>query len=187
VYEEEQVMLYDEFSKLNCRFSFASDLWTNRGRDRGFMALTTHYIDDSWRLKKRIIVFSPLPSPHTGKSIAQAILDKLVLWNLDKKLFCLVLDNASSNDAAIKEFLRSPLAANMPADGNIFHQRCGCHILNLIVQTGLLVLNDEVKNIRETMKYIKHSQGRMERFKLAVAQVTFILFLFQLYLQYFAT
>jgi hypothetical protein len=45
----------------------------------------------------------------------------------------------------------------LPADGNIFHQMCGCHILNLIVQDGLSVLSDEIHNIHETMKYIRHS------------------------------
>jgi hypothetical protein len=28
------------------RVSFTSDLWTSNSRDRGFMALTCHYIDD---------------------------------------------------------------------------------------------------------------------------------------------
>ncbi|KAJ1696633.1 hypothetical protein LUZ63_005145 [Rhynchospora breviuscula] len=58
----------------------------------------------------------------------------------------------------------------LPVDGSVFHQRCGCHILNLVVQDGLSVLSDEIKKVRETMKYLRHSQARMERFKLASAQ-----------------
>jgi hypothetical protein len=171
IYEEERANLYELFGKLDCRFSFTSDLWTNKGKDRGFMALTCHYIDDSWNLRKRIINFTLLPSPHTGLNIAQAIHDKLVLWNLDKKVFCLVLDNSSANDASIKALLNTPLKNELPANGCIFHQRCGCHILNLIVQDGLNVLCEEINNIRETMKYIRHSQPRMEKFSLAAAQV----------------
>ncbi|KAJ1691751.1 hypothetical protein LUZ63_015906 [Rhynchospora breviuscula] len=167
----EKDMLYDLFSKLDCRFSFTSDLWSNKGRDRGFMALTCHYIDESWKLHKRVIAFSPLPSPHTGKNIADAIYEKLVLWNLDKKALCLVLDGSSANEACVKEMLSGPILDTLPADGQLFHQRCGCHILNLIVQDGLAVLDDEIKTIRETMKYIRHSQSRMEKFKRAAAQV----------------
>jgi hypothetical protein len=108
---------------------------------------------------------------HTGKNISQAIHDNLVLWNLDKKALCLVLDNSSTNDACIRELLNTPIKDELPANGLIFHQRCGCHILNLIVQDGLSVLCDEIKNIRETMKYIRHSQPRMEKFRLAATQI----------------
>jgi hypothetical protein len=47
IYEEERINLYELFGKLYCRFSFTSDLWTNKGKDKGFMALTCHYIDNS--------------------------------------------------------------------------------------------------------------------------------------------
>ncbi|KAJ1697552.1 hypothetical protein LUZ63_006064 [Rhynchospora breviuscula] len=135
------------------------------------MAITCHYIDEKWMLRKRIITFMPLPSPHTGKHIADAFYEKLVLWNLDKRAFCLVLDNASSNDSCINElFGKTPILDDLPVDGKVFHQRCGCHILNLIVQDGLSVLKDEIRDIRDTMKYIRHSQARMEKFKLACSQ-----------------
>ncbi|KAJ4808891.1 Zinc finger BED domain-containing protein DAYSLEEPER [Rhynchospora pubera] len=94
------------------------------------------------------------------------------MWNLDKRAFCLVLDNASSNDACIKElFASTSIKDDLPVQGKLFHQRCGCHILNLIVQDGLDTLDDEINGVRNTMKYIRHSQARMEKFKLACSQV----------------
>ncbi|KAJ1700978.1 hypothetical protein LUZ63_000757 [Rhynchospora breviuscula] len=86
------------------------------------------------------------------------------------RAFSLVLDNASSNDACIRQFMDGPMRDALPVDGSVFHQRCGCHILNLVVQDGLSVLSDEIKKVRETMKYLRHSQARMEMFKLASAQ-----------------
>ncbi|KAJ3688631.1 hypothetical protein LUZ61_017795 [Rhynchospora tenuis] len=172
VYEEEKLKLYELFGRMDCKVSFTSDLWTCKGKDRGFMALTCHYIDDDWKLRKRLLTFTPMPSPHTGKHISEAIYDKLVLWNLDKKTFSLVLDNASANDAAIRDLLsKSHFRKNLPCDGQIFHLRCGCHILNLIVQDGLSVMSGKIDAIRETMKYIRHSQSRMEKFKFAASQV----------------
>ncbi|KAJ3706101.1 hypothetical protein LUZ61_009806 [Rhynchospora tenuis] len=89
----------------------------------------------------------------------------------DKRAFCLVLDNASSNDACIKElFASTSIKDDLPIEGKLFHQRCGCHILNLIVQDGLDQLDDVIKEIRNTMKYIRHSQSRMEKFKIACSQ-----------------
>jgi hypothetical protein len=112
--------------------------------------------------------FIPLSSPHTGKHICQVIYGKLVEWNLDKIIFSLVLNNSSANDTCIKELLAITSIKNvLPADETIFHLRCGCHILNLIVQDGLGVLSDEIKKIRETLKYIRHSQSKMEKFHLA--------------------
>ena len=46
-------------------------------------------------------------------------------------------------------------------DGIFFPVCCGAHILNLIVQEGLKVIDDSVINIRETMKYLKGSESRM--------------------------
>jgi hypothetical protein len=39
-------------------------------------------------------------------------------------------------------------------------------------------LCDEIRNIHKTMKYIRHSQLRMEKFKLAT---THVIFLFSIY------
>jgi hypothetical protein len=134
VYAEEQSILYEKFEKLDCRFSFTSDLWTNKGRDRGFMALTCHYIDEKWQLRKRVIAFAPLETPHTGVAIADAIFERLVLWNLDKKILCLVLDSSSANDACIREILSDPtIKATLPVDGDIFHQRFSLFLYFLLV------------------------------------------------------
>ncbi|KAJ1701665.1 hypothetical protein LUZ63_001444 [Rhynchospora breviuscula] len=172
IYEEERVELYELLDKLDCKFSFTGDLWISEGRDRSFMSLTCHYIDENWVLRKRIIGFTPLPSPYTGSNIAQAIYAKLVYWNLNKKILSLVLDNSSVNDVCVRKLLSTtPIKNVLPADGSIFQLRCGCHILNLIVQDGLDVLSNEITKIRETMKYIRHSQQRMKKLRLAASQV----------------
>ncbi|KAJ3687116.1 hypothetical protein LUZ61_016280 [Rhynchospora tenuis] len=109
---------------------------------------------------------------------------KVVIWKFDQALcrknfaimvivheaFSLVLDNASSNDGCIRELLSGPMSDNLPMNGEVFHQRCGCHILNLVVDAGLSVVGDQISKVRETMKFLRHSQARMERFQLASSQ-----------------
>jgi hypothetical protein len=43
--------------------------------------------------------------------------------------------------------------------------RCSAHVLNLIVHEGLKVVGDALEKIRENVKYVKSSEGRMNNFK----------------------
>ncbi|KAJ3699510.1 hypothetical protein LUZ61_003215 [Rhynchospora tenuis] len=70
----------------------------------------------------------------------------------DKRAFSLVLGNASSNDACIRELMNGPMIGNLPVDGQVFHQRCGCHILNLVVQDGLSVVDGEISKAKIPFK-----------------------------------
>ncbi|XP_045811354.1 zinc finger BED domain-containing protein RICESLEEPER 2-like [Trifolium pratense] len=48
--------------------------------------------------------------------------------------------------------------------GSLFHVRCCAHILNLLVQDGLSKIKDTIFNIRESVKYINHNDGRLKAF-----------------------
>ena len=54
IHKDEKDVLYEVLEKLNSKVSCTSDLWTNKKGDKGFMALTCHYIDPMWVLRKRI-------------------------------------------------------------------------------------------------------------------------------------
>jgi len=84
-----------------------SNCWTSINTD-GYISLTAHYIDSSWTLRKIILNFSLLPPPHNGVSIAEKILLLWKDWGIDKKVMCLTVDNASSNDVCV-DMLKSQL------------------------------------------------------------------------------
>ncbi|KAK2662684.1 hypothetical protein Ddye_001258 [Dipteronia dyeriana] len=55
-------------------------------------------------------------------------------YEITYRIFSITLDNASVNTSSIALFV----ARNIPQDGGyFFHQRCACHIINLVVQAGL--------------------------------------------------
>ncbi|KAA8519979.1 hypothetical protein F0562_014235 [Nyssa sinensis] len=56
--------------------------------------------------------------------------------------------------------------------GEFFHVRCGAHILNLIVQAGLKVIDEAVNKIRESVKYVRGSEGRKIKFAECIAQLS---------------
>ena len=83
----------------------------------------------------------------------------------------MTLDNASSNDSMqniLKEMLT--LQNGLLCDGDFFHVSCYAHILNLIVQEGLKVAKEALHKIRESVKYVKASKGRLRQFHKCVEE-----------------
>lgn len=50
-------------------------------------------------------------------------------------------------------------------DGKLLHMRCSCHIINLIVKSGLKYLNKSVESIRNCVQYIHSSGARLDQFR----------------------
>ncbi|XP_021596634.1 zinc finger BED domain-containing protein RICESLEEPER 2-like [Manihot esculenta] len=128
------------------------------------MCITAHFIDNDWKLHKRIISFCPISS-HKGEALGRAIETCLLEWGLDK-VFTITVDNASSNDVAIS-YLKKKLAnwGVSVANSTYLHMRCMAHIINLVVQDGLKDVNDSVMKVRDAVRYIRSSPARLKRFK----------------------
>lgn len=58
------------------------------------------------------------------------------------------------------------------SNGDYLHMRCCAHIINLIVQDGLKAIEGELYKIRESVKYVKASQGRKQKFLECVNQMS---------------
>ncbi|XP_072990304.1 zinc finger BED domain-containing protein RICESLEEPER 2-like [Typha latifolia] len=146
------------------RISLTSDLWTSN-QNIGYMSLTAHFVDFDWTLQKRIINFCQLEPPHTGVAISDAIIDCLIAWEIEDKVSTITLDNASANDVAAKTIMNNfQVRDKLYFKGLIFHVRCCAHILNLVVQDGIHVIQDVIENIRCSVTYLKKSPSRMYKF-----------------------
>lgn len=87
-------------------------------------------------------------------------------------MFSITLDNASRNEAFVNTLKAQLKLRNALLNkGEFFHIRCCADILNLIVQEGFKEMDESVVKIRESVKYIKGSQGRKEKFKECITQV----------------
>lgn len=64
IFHNEKNRLFDYFSSLNCRFSCTMDVWTSN-QNKGYLCVTCHFIDDEWKIHKRIINFMHLEGRHT--------------------------------------------------------------------------------------------------------------------------
>lgn len=108
--------------------------------------------------------------PHDGESLFRFILQLIMEWNLDKKLFSMVVDNASANDSMVRH-LKSWLSDRVPCAGDFFHVRCSAHILNLVVQDGLNLIRPLLDDIRGTVRYLNKSPYGKQKFDLVVSQL----------------
>lgn len=153
-----------ELAKVGNRICLTCDVWRSISIE-GYICLTAHYVDDSWKLKSKILSFCAMPPPHSGFELAKKVISCLEDWGIEKKIFSLTLDNASANDN-MQSILRDQLSSRhgLLCDGEFFHIRCSAHILNLIVQDGLKFIEGALHKIRETVKWIKWSEGRKDMF-----------------------
>jgi hypothetical protein len=111
-------------------------------------------------------------TPHNGATMFNVLLKTLQDWNIEDKLFSITVDNASVNGTMIDNLRDNLVGKSMlHSEGALLHIRCACHVLNLIVQDGLKAVKCVIDNIRESVKYIKSSQTRLDNFKEVVERV----------------
>ncbi|KAL7174274.1 hypothetical protein ACSBR2_033518 [Camellia fascicularis] len=55
IYDQEKEKTLIKVEKSSSRIAITTDMWTSSNKKRGFMVVTTHYIDDSWTLENRIM------------------------------------------------------------------------------------------------------------------------------------
>ncbi|XP_019179046.1 PREDICTED: zinc finger BED domain-containing protein RICESLEEPER 2-like [Ipomoea nil] len=163
IFSDERLNLKKFFRTSTQRVSITTDTWTSVQRIN-YMCITAHFIDSEWKLQKKIISFVPIYS-HKGESIAKALESCLMDWGL-KLVFSVTVDNASSNDTALGFLKKMFVSWGCTAvRSKYLHMRCIAHILNLVVQDGLKESDSAVKKVRDSVRYVRSSPTRLQRFR----------------------
>ncbi|KAK3225516.1 hypothetical protein Dsin_005378 [Dipteronia sinensis] len=98
---------------------------------------------------------------HTADNIFAVILSILETYGITHRILSVTLDNASANTRSIALFTER----NIPQAGDyFFHQRCACHIINLVVQFGLKEVSDRIERIRDAISWIGSSNPIFQEF-----------------------
>jgi hypothetical protein len=131
--------------------SITSDLWTARDR-QGYIGITCSFINEEFELQEIMLACQYLEYPHTGKNIAQKILDIVLDWGLEKKVIGITTDNGSNMVSASKL---------LP---NIFRIPCAAHTLNLVVNKGLMPVEILIARAKRLINFFM-SPKQNERLK----------------------
>ncbi|BAH93922.1 Os07g0469700 [Oryza sativa Japonica Group] len=161
VYDKGYESLKELFSTCTFSVSVTSDIWSSRAKE-DYLSVVIHFIDDDWQMQKRVLGLRLIDVSHTGENIAERIREVIDEFNLADKIFAVTMDNASANSRAME--ILQPLFC-IYAQSFLLHQRCACHIINLIVKCGFKRVNVHIDAVRQAITWLTASNPRIAQWK----------------------
>ncbi|KAJ1278828.1 hypothetical protein BS78_04G108900 [Paspalum vaginatum] len=144
------------------------------------LCVVAHFVNANWELEKRLIGLRPIDEAHTGRNIAERISMVVDEYGLTDKIFAITLDNASPNKTAmdfLKPLFSGYIGIVLPDESDddfdecddlsivFLHQRCACHIINLIVKSCLTILKPYLDDFRTAINFLNYSNQRIAAYK----------------------
>ena len=124
--------------------------------------MVAHFVSSDGQLEKQILGLRLIDVSQSGENIAERVLAVLDEFGLTEKVVSVTLDNASANTTAIN--ILSPKISSYV--GTLFlHQRCACHIINLIVKSGLKRISAYLESFRTAISFLNSSNQRIAAYK----------------------
>ena len=114
-------------------------------------------------ISQEILNFCQISS-HKGETIGKLVYACLVKWGIDK-VSTVTVDNASSNDGAIRYLKKQLKGPDAILDCVYMHLRCCAHVINLVVKDGLEDQHKSVVRIRKAVRYVRSSPVRLKKFE----------------------
>ncbi|KAK3204896.1 hypothetical protein Dsin_018942 [Dipteronia sinensis] len=114
-----------------------------------------------WILQKKLLGFRVMDYSHTAQNVHDVIMSVIQDYGIQNLILSITLDNASANSKAIELFDNSRIPNTAV---KFFHAHCACHIINLIVKSGLKQVESRIDNIMVALGWIMASNQRIAEF-----------------------
>ncbi|CAG8685632.1 27596_t:CDS:2, partial [Gigaspora margarita] len=125
-----------------------------------FFVVSTHWIDNDWKLKKILFDIRMLP---TGKEIDKQLHDIFAAFDSPTKILCATTNGGSSVILAMQLLKKNFVLQNNHFDFQSHH--CLAHILNLIITAGLTPIKSSIENVQNLVKVISSSLSITQDFR----------------------
>jgi hypothetical protein len=136
--------------------SFTTDCWTSKNM-KSFIALTYHYLNESFEMVSGLLDFIPIVGKHSGKSLANSLIQVFQNFGIHQnQVFTITVDNASNNDTLISHLITEKWLQDKEC-----HIRCFAHIFNLAAQDLIESISDLIRQSKINNKFIRGSVGRL--------------------------
>lgn len=171
LYEKEKQKVYETISRLRGRVNVAVDVW-NSPENARYLCMTAHYIDEEWKLQKRILNFIMIDAAHTEDIHSEVIIKCLMDWDIERNLFSMTFSDLFTSDEIVSR-IKEHLSQNRPLlnSGRLFDIRCAADVLRLLVEDVMDALREVIHKIRDSIRYIKSSQIMQGKFNEFAQQV----------------
>ncbi|KAJ0079142.1 hypothetical protein Patl1_24633 [Pistacia atlantica] len=165
LYDVERTTTRKMMGKIESKIAISVDFVIPHNESSRHMAVTAHYVDDSWALQSRIMRFIHVPFPYTAEMVCDELVELLIDWNLDRKLSALTIDSCSINDAMMSMLIAKFTVDSKVMGGRFFHLQCCAQILDLIMKDGMEVIEKDVEKIRDSISFLISTPERVENFE----------------------
>ncbi|KAK7388639.1 hypothetical protein VNO78_23461 [Psophocarpus tetragonolobus] len=159
--EKQCVMKY--FDGLPGRVCLTLDVWSS-SQSVGYVFITGHFVDNDWKLQRRILNVVMEPYPNSDSALSHAISVCISDWNLEGRLFSITCGQTLSEGALGN--LRPLLSVKNPLilNGQLLVGNCISRTLSSVANDLLSSVPLIVKKIRDSVKYVKTSESHEEKF-----------------------
>ncbi|CAN1335396.1 Zinc finger BED domain-containing protein RICESLEEPER 1 [Linum perenne] len=171
IYEKEKRRVHELINRLNGRVNLAVEKWSCPTNNH-YLCLTAQFIDDVWKLQKKVLNFVTLETAHTEDMLSEVIVKCLLDWGIECKLFAMTFDDCSTDDDIV-EMTKNGISQSRPffSNGQLFDIRSTAHVVNLMVLDAIEALREVNQKIRESLRYVKSSREIQHKFNQIVQQV----------------
>ncbi|WVZ61919.1 hypothetical protein U9M48_011726 [Paspalum notatum var. saurae] len=159
-FKEKHAKILEKLKSASC-VALTSDIWNGNAKE-DYLSVVARFVNSDWQLEKRILAMRLIDVSHSGVNISECINAVVQEYALTDKVFSITLDNASANTKAMDTL--SPLLSGYIGP-LLMHQRCACHIINLMVKAALDVLNPYLDDFRTTISFLNSSTQRIAAHK----------------------
>ena len=113
------------------------------------LAITSHYVDDNFRVQEDLLDFAHVPVSHIGETLAEHVFKVLSDYNIHTRLFCIIFNNVLNNGTMIERLTIILREHDVIWDDSSHHIACLAYILNLAIKKFLSILKIEAPTIED--------------------------------------